>query len=138
MNQELKIIISSSSCDGPSVMILKVLQLFMFFSGAGSDLRGQTDSKLRVVRLSVGTSPRHINLFHLFCQGMKCYFKFLSRQSLSVGGFFDGEIQVFLRRRIYGMCSLPLLLWEEVFGLEDLLGRKSGNKAVGDICALQF
>lgn len=57
MKQELKIIISGSSCDGLFVMILKVHQLLMFFSGAGSDLRGQTDIKLHELRLSVGVSP---------------------------------------------------------------------------------
>lgn len=73
----------------------------------------------------MGASPPHINFLYLLCQGMKCYFKFWL-------GFF------LMMMRIYGMCSLPLLLWEEVFGLEDLLGWKTGNKAVGDICALQF
>lgn len=79
-------------------MILEALQLLMFyfFSGTDSVLRGQTDSKLDEVRLSVGASPPHINFLYLLCQGMKCYFKFWL-------GFF------LMMMRIYGMCSLPLL-----------------------------
>lgn len=139
MNWELKIIISSSFYDGPSVMILKVFQLLLknFFRCRQCYKKSdrQQASWGQAFRGSFSSSHKFLTSF-FFCQGMKCYFKFLSGQSFSVGVFFHGEVEVFRWGRFMVCVLFPSSYGKKSLDLKSL-GWKTGNKAVGDICALQ-
>lgn len=141
MNRELKIIISSSFYDGPSVMILKVFQLlFKNFFRCRQCYKKSDRQQASWGQALCGASPPHINFLHFFfyfCQGMKCYFKFLSGQSFSVGVFFHGEVEGFRWGRFMVCVLFPSSYGKKSLDLKSL-GWKTGNKAVGDICALHF